>query len=46
VGVLIEVGCETDFVARNDEFKVFVRILPADRGGQPALRFAHGCPRG
>ena len=27
VGVLIEVGCETDFVARNDEFKVFVRDL-------------------
>jgi elongation factor Ts len=25
--VLIEVGCETDFVARNDEFKVFVRDL-------------------
>ena len=27
VGVMIEVGCETDFVARNDEFKVFVRDL-------------------
>ncbi|MFH0915552.1 MAG: translation elongation factor Ts [bacterium] len=24
VGVLIEVNCETDFVARNDDFKVFV----------------------
>jgi elongation factor Ts len=24
VGVLIEVNCETDFVARNDEFKAFV----------------------
>jgi elongation factor Ts len=24
IGVLVEVNCETDFVARNDEFKVFV----------------------
>ena len=27
VGVLIEFNCETDFVARNDEFKTFVRDL-------------------
>jgi len=27
VGVLIEVACETDFVARTDEFKSFVRDL-------------------
>lgn len=27
IGVLIEVNCETDFVARNDEFKVFVNDL-------------------
>ncbi len=27
VGVLIEVNCETDFVARNDEFKDLVRNL-------------------
>jgi elongation factor Ts len=27
VGVLIEVNCETDFVARNEEFRVFVRDL-------------------
>jgi elongation factor Ts len=27
VGVLIEVACETDFVARNEEFKSFVRDL-------------------
>lgn len=25
VGVLVEVNCETDFVARTDEFKTFVR---------------------
>ena len=27
VGVLIEVNCETDFVARNDGFKAFVKDL-------------------
>lgn len=27
IGVLIEVNCETDFVARNDEFKIFVNDL-------------------
>lgn len=27
IGVLIEVGCETDFVARNDDFKSFVQDL-------------------
>ena len=27
VGVLLEVNCETDFVARNDEFKGFVKDL-------------------
>lgn len=27
IGVLLEVNCETDFVARNDDFKKFVRDL-------------------
>ncbi len=27
VGVMVEVNCETDFVARNDQFKVFCRDL-------------------
>ena len=27
VGVMIEVNCETDFVARNEEFRTFVRDL-------------------
>jgi elongation factor Ts len=27
IGVLLEVNCETDFVARNEEFKKFVRDL-------------------
>lgn len=25
IGVLVEVGCESDFVARNDDFKTFVK---------------------
>ncbi|WP_447976591.1 translation elongation factor Ts [Candidatus Nitrospira bockiana] len=27
IGVLVEVNCETDFVARNDEFQAFVKDL-------------------
>ncbi len=27
IGVLVEVNCETDFVARNEEFQTFVRDL-------------------
>jgi elongation factor Ts len=27
IGVLVEVDCESDFVARNDDFKAFVRDL-------------------
>jgi len=27
IGVMIEVNCETDFVAKNDEFKKFVRNM-------------------
>ena len=27
IGVLVEVNCETDFVARNDDFKEFVRNI-------------------
>ena len=27
IGVLLEVNCETDFVARNEEFKAFVRDI-------------------
>lgn len=27
IGVLLEVNCETDFVARNDDFKLFVKEL-------------------
>ena len=27
IGVLVEVSCETDFVARNDDFKIFVKDI-------------------
>ena len=27
IGVLVEVSCETDFVARNDDFKLFVKDM-------------------
>ena len=27
IGVLVEVGCETDFVARNDDFRTFVHDI-------------------
>jgi|GEM_PF-2383149 len=50
VGVLVEVNCETDFVARNDEFQDFVdtlaeRVLaeqPADQKALEALPFGDG----
>ena len=29
IGTLVEVACETDFVARNDDFKAFVKQLAA-----------------
>jgi elongation factor Ts len=38
VGVLIEVNCETDFVARTDEFKAFVRDI--------AMHIAAASPQG
>jgi elongation factor Ts len=37
VGVLVEVDCETDFVARNDEFNAFVKNL--------AMHIAAAVPR-
>ena len=38
IGVLVEVNCETDFVARNDDFKAFVHDL--------ALHVAAAAPLG
>jgi elongation factor Ts len=37
IGVIVEVNCETDFVARNDEFKQFARDV--------ALHVAAAAPR-
>jgi elongation factor Ts len=37
IGVLVEVNCETDFVARNDEFKQFARDI--------AIHIAGAAPR-
>jgi len=37
IGVIVEVNCETDFVARNDEFKEFARDV--------ALHIAAAAPR-
>jgi len=33
VGVLLEVNCETDFVARTEQFKQLVRAETSHRGG-------------
>jgi elongation factor Ts len=39
VGVLIEVNCETDFVARTDEFQKLVRDLAVQVAGpRPQIR--------
>ena len=37
VGALIEVNCETDFVARNDSFKAFVNELASKAATQPGV---------
>jgi elongation factor Ts len=37
VGALIEVNCETDFVARNDSFKAFVTELASKAASQPGV---------
>jgi elongation factor Ts len=39
VGVLVEVDCNTDFVARNDEFVAFARDVAMHVAGSPATRY-------
>ena len=39
VGVLVEVNCNTDFVARNDEFVAFARETAMHIAASPATRF-------
>ena len=36
VGVIVEVQCETDFVARNDEFREFAREVALHVAGSPS----------
>ncbi|CAN5157761.1 translation elongation factor Ts [soil metagenome] len=37
VGVLVEVQCETDFVARNDDFQEFAREVAIHIAGAPSV---------
>ena len=39
VGVLVEVDCNTDFVARNDEFIGFARDVAMHVAGSPTTRY-------
>jgi elongation factor Ts len=39
VGVLVEVDCNTDFVARNDEFVAFARDIAMHVAGSPTTRY-------
>ncbi len=39
VGVLVEIDCNTDFVARNDEFVAFARDVAMHVAGSPATRY-------
>ena len=39
VGVLVEVDCNTDFVARNDDFVAFAREVAMHVAASPTVRF-------
>ncbi len=39
VGVLVEVDCNTDFVARNDDFQSFAREVAVHIAGSPTTRY-------
>ncbi|HWC27493.1 MAG TPA: translation elongation factor Ts [Solirubrobacteraceae bacterium] len=39
VGVLVEVDCNTDFVARNEEFVAFARDVAIHVAGSPSTRY-------
>ncbi len=39
VGVLVEVDCNTDFVARNDDFVAFARDIALHVAASPATRY-------
>ena len=42
VGVLVEVDCETDFVARTEEFQVFAREVALHIAGAADVRYVSG----
>jgi elongation factor Ts len=39
VGVLVEVNCETDFVARGDDFNAFARDVALHVAGSPTVQY-------
>ena len=39
IGVLVEINCETDFVARTDDFKAFARDVALHIAAQPDLEW-------
>ncbi len=39
IGVLVEVDCETDFVARNDQFQGFARDVALHVAAAPGVRY-------
>jgi elongation factor Ts len=39
VGVLVEVNCETDFVARGDDFNAFARDVALHVAGSPTVEY-------
>jgi elongation factor Ts len=39
VGVLVEINCETDFVARGDEFNAFARDVALHVAGSPDVQY-------
>ena len=39
VGVLVEVNCNTDFVARNDDFQAFARDIALHIAASPTTRY-------
>src|SRR5277367_2742763 len=47
VGVLIEVDCNTDFVAKNDEFVSFAREIALQIAASPTVQYVsrEGVPR-
>jgi elongation factor Ts len=39
IGSLVEVGCETDFVARNEQFQEFARKVAMQVAASPSVQF-------